>query len=624
LCVGGSPGEGEEREIEVDLLQVVDVLKVVPGAKVPTDGVIIKGITSCDEAMITGEAVPVTKEVGDKVIGGSLNCEGVAYFRVTELGEDTVLANIVKLVEDAQTNKAPVQAIADTISSYFVPVVCAISLVVFVMWLTLAATGVIPDDWTTDHSGTGHSSKPEDNPFLFAFGFGIAVLVIACPCALGLATPTAVMVATGVGARYGILVKGGEPLETAHKVTTIAFDKTGTLTVGKPSVVVSCIESESQTGLSRSHVLALVYRAEESSEHPLGRALAEYCSEEGTAKDITMQHFEAKPGRGLECLISDRHVLVGNRAWLAENKVTLPLGVEDTMKEQEEKGCTVVMAAVDNKYCGWFAMSDTLKEGVAEVVDALHRQGIMVCVLTGDNARTAKAALAGIDIDHLFAEVLPSEKASKVAHLQADGEVVAMVGDGVNDSPALAQANVGIAIGAGTDVALETAKVVLMQEDLANVLRLIELSSKTFDRIRWNFVWALGFNTVGIPLAAGVLFPAFQIALPPMFAGMAMAFSSVAVVTSSLLLKRVTLEGHSQAPRLTAEEQRSRRYAKLLKGVTLIRTTAVLGIAALFILVMIGLSVAIMVLAKGSGSSCSCHSGMNSTMPAPAHAGHRL
>jgi len=337
-----------------------------------------------------------------------------------------------------------------------------------------------------------------------------------------------------------------------------------------------------------------------------------------------MQHFEAKPGRGLECLISDRHVLVGNRAWLAENKVTLPLGVEDTMKEQEEKGCTVVMAAVDNKYCGWFAMSDTLKEGVAEVVDALHRQGIMVCVLTGDNARTAKAALAGIDIDHLFAEVLPSEKASKVAHLQADGEVVAMVGDGVNDSPALAQANVGIAIGAGTDVALETAKVVLMQEDLANVLRLIELSSKTFDRIRWNFVWALGFNTVGIPLAAGVLFPAFQIALPPMFAGMAMAFSSVAVVTSSLLLKRVTLEGHSQAPRLTAEEQRSRRYAKLLKGVTLIRTTAVLGIAALFILVMIGLSVAIMVLAKGSGSSCSCHSGMNSTMPAPAHAGHRL
>jgi len=664
LCPEG-PG-GSEREVEVELLQVGDILRVLPGSKIPTDGVLVQGSASCDEAMITGEALPVTKSPGDQLVGGSINCEGSCYIQVSQLGEDTVLQSIVRLVQDAQTSKAPIQAVADRISAYFVPVVCTLSLLTLVAWYCVAKTGAYPDSW--DHAGGGHgghsttsgstAGKPSDSPFLFSFGFGISVLVIACPCALGLATPTAIMVATGVGAKHGILVKGGEPLERAHQLTAIMFDKTGTLTEGKLSVV--RFEAAAGSPVPRSRALGLVRTAEEGSEHPIARALVTFASSElGAGAKMRLEHFDSVAGRGLQCLVDGSHVLLGNRAWLADNSVALAPGAEEDMINEEEKGHTVITLAVDGQMAAWAAIADTLKPGVAEVIASLHRQGLLVCVLTGDNHRTAKAVLSETGVDQLFADVLPSEKAKKVAELQvhppyrthsihqlfcvvdpsllsaldgarrfenkclaccllqAQGEVVAMVGDGVNDSPALAQADVGIAIGAGTDVALETAQVVLMRDGLGDVMRLMRLSHLTFARIQLNFVWALGFNVLGIPLAAGVLYPAFQIALPPMFAGLAMAMSSVTVVCSSLLLKGISLEDEQHEEGFeepSPEHIRALRAANLVPGVTVLRTTVVLAVAAAIGVFMVGLTVTLAMLIDSDGTTAASHKMCNTTM----------
>lgn len=518
----------DEEEIATDLIQKGDVLKVYPGEKIPTDGTIMFGSSAIDESMITGESLPVNKTVGDEVIGATVNQQGILHVKTTKVGSETALSQIVKLVQDAQTSKAPIQGFADKISAVFVPVVVLIAIATFAIWSLLFAAGIVPSTWLT--AGT--------TPFLFSFLLGVTVLVIACPCALGLATPTAVMVGTGLGAEHGILIKGGEPLETAHSINAVILDKTGTITYGKPNVT----DIYTVTG-TEEELLYYIASAEAGSEHPLGKAIVNFAKEKVTILN-SPEDFTTVTGRGISAKVDGKSVLVGSRALMQENEISLPESLDAIMQSYEEDGKTAMLVAVDDSLLGTVAVADTVKPESLSAITRLKAMGIDVWMVTGDNSRTAKAIARQVGINHVFADIMPSEKAEKVKELQNQNKIVAMVGDGINDSPALAQANVGIAIGAGTDVAIETADLVLMRSDLRDVVTAIDLSQKTFSRIKLNFFWALGYNSIGIPIAAGLAIPITQalagtsFVLPPALAGLAMAFSSVSVVTSSLLLKR--------------------------------------------------------------------------------------
>uniref|UniRef100_A0A8C7N8W2 Copper-transporting ATPase 2 n=1 Tax=Oncorhynchus kisutch TaxID=8019 RepID=A0A8C7N8W2_ONCKI len=548
-----------EEQVSVELVQRGDIVKVVPGGKFPVDGKVIEGSSMADESLITGEPMPVSKKPGSSVIAGSINAHGSLLVQATHVGADTTLCQIVKLVEEAQTSKAPIQQFADRLSGYFVPFIVIASVLTLLVWLVI---GFVNFHVVKEYFPGYDENIPKTDVIVrFAFQASITVLSIACPCSLGLATPTAVMVGTGVGAQNGILIKGGEPLEMAHKIGAVMFDKTGTITNGVPRVTRVLVLWE-RARLPLRKVLALVGTAEASSEHPLGMAVAKHCKEEletdvlGSCKD-----FQSVPGCGISCKVSnieEHHhttssmlhggnhtygdhlpsysVLIGNREWIRRNGLHVGADVDDAMSSHETKGQTAILVAIDGVLCAMLAIADTVKTESALAVHTLLSMGIEVVMITGDNRRTAKAIATQVGIRKVFAEVLPSHKVAKVQELQERGLRVAMVGDGVNDSPALARADVGIAIGTGTDVAIEAADVVLIRNDLLDVVACIELSKKTVQRIRINFVFALIYNLVGIPIAAGVFLPA-GLVLQPWMGSAAMAASSVSVVISSLLLK---------------------------------------------------------------------------------------
>lgn len=497
----------KEIEIPVEEVQVDDIVLVKPGQKVPVDGTVISGASAIDESMITGESMPVEKTKGSTVIGGTINKHGSLRFKATKVGKDTTLANIIRLIEDAQGRKAPIQRFADTVSAYFVPIVILISLGTFTVWYFLSAQS-----------------------FSFALITAVAVLVIACPCSLGLATPTAIMVGTGKGAKHGILIKGGDILETTHKIKHIVFDKTGTLTKGKPEVTDIIPLGKP----SEAQLLKLAASVEKDSEHSLAEAIVNHAK----AKNIAFEKvskFQIIPGQGVTAKIRGVTYHFGNQKLMASQKIDLK-NFESQIHELEEQGKTVMTFAKKGTILGLIGVADTVKENAKETVERLHRMGITVHMITGDNQRTAKAIASQIGISNIFAEVLPHEKAEHVKRLQEKGKV-AMIGDGINDAPALAQADVGIAMGSGTDVALEAGDVVLMRNDLMGIPHAIKLSRQTMRKIRQNMFWALFYNTLGIPIAAGVLYPFTGWLLSPILAGGAMALSSVSVVTNSLLLK---------------------------------------------------------------------------------------
>eukprot|EP01113_Clastostelium_recurvatum_P010878 TRINITY_DN1546_c0_g1_i5.p1 TRINITY_DN1546_c0_g1~~TRINITY_DN1546_c0_g1_i5.p1 ORF type:complete len:1033 (+),score=318.68 TRINITY_DN1546_c0_g1_i5:73-3171(+) len=592
----------DEKEIDIDLVQRGDVLKVLPGSKFPTDGTVVHGRSTVDESILTGESMAVPKTVGDKVIGGTINQTGMLYMKATRIGSETGLAQIIRLVEQAQTEKAPIQGLADRVSSFFVRLVVALGVLTFFVWMGLATSGVV-DTYMDDIMG-GHNS-----PFQFALTFTIAVIVIACPCALGLATPTAVMVGTGIGAQNGILIKGGSQLEMAHKISAVLFDKTGTLTTGKPTVTEWDIFGEfsehihqasiavtptaspatlspkyayrgedigaglgmamdlgqmkagmgvrpppakapgANASMSPDMFFHLVASAENASEHPLASAVVKYAIDVHGVKRESLSatsEFMAVVGSGVKAVVDGHVVWIGNSRWLAENNITLAQAlhnndedvelVQTRVAELENEGKTIVFVSVDGHLQGFLAISDSIKPEAKATVRALRNMGIASYMVTGDNKRTAKAVASQVGITDVFAEVLPSLKSKKVQELRGKGHIVAMIGDGINDSPALAEADVGVAIGAGTDIAIEAANIVLVRSDLRDVVTAIDLSQKTFKRIRLNYLWAMLYNLLGIPLAAGVLVPA-GVQIPPMLAGLAMAFSSLSVLASSLHLK---------------------------------------------------------------------------------------
>uniref|UniRef100_A0A669QW51 P-type Cu(+) transporter n=1 Tax=Phasianus colchicus TaxID=9054 RepID=A0A669QW51_PHACC len=552
-----------EEQVPVELVQRGDIVKVVPGGKFPVDGKVIEGNSMADESLITGEAMPVTKKPGSTVIAGSINAHGSVLVNATHVGNDTTLAQIVKLVEEAQMSKAPIQQLADKFSGYFVPFIIIISTVTLIVWITI---GFINFDIIQKHFPVSNLIKTE-LILRFAFQTSITVLSIACPCSLGLATPTAVMVGTGVAAQNGILIKGGKPLEMAHKIKTVMFDKTGTITCGVPKVMRVLLLGDAAV-LSLKKILAVVGTAEASSEHPLGVAVTKYCKEElGTQSLGYCTNFQAVPGCGISCKVggveavvgmaeesvdkldanksgdssssSSSHiysVLIGNREWMRRNGLHIANDVNDAMTDHETKGQTAILVAIDGALCGMIAIADTVKQEAALAVHTLKNMGIDVVLITGDNRKTAKAIATQVGIKKVFAEVLPSHKVAKVQELQNGRRKVAMVGDGVNDSPALARADIGIAIGTGTDVAIEAADVVLIRNDLLDVVASIHLSKRTVRRIRINLILALIYNLLGIPIAAGVFMPA-GLVLQPWMGSAAMAASSVSVVLSSLQLK---------------------------------------------------------------------------------------
>jgi P-type Cu+ transporter len=506
---------GVETDIPVEQVVVGDIVVVRPGEKVPVDGVVVEGSSAVDESMLTGESIPVEKNAGDTVIGATMNKLGSFRFHATKVGSDTALAQIVKLVEDAQGSKAPVQRFADRISAIFVPAVIAASIVTFLVWMFVVPNFVDAAFYVAV------------TPFVKALLAATSVIVIACPCALGLATPTAIMVGTGKGAENGILIKSGEALETAYKIKAIVFDKTGTLTHGKPVVT----EAEAFGGFEQAELVRLAAALERSSEHPLAEAIVNHATDIATELP-GVTGFTAVPGHGVEGIVEGRRVALGNRKLMEREGVVLA-AYTDRISALEDEGKTVMLTAIDGKAAGLIAVADTLKANSSEAVARLAEMDVEVFMITGDNRRTAEAiaSQAGIQPDHVLAEVLPENKAEEVAKLQARSMVTAMVGDGINDTPALAQADVGIAMGAGTDIAMETGGIVLIKNDLRDVVTAIELSKRTMRKIHQNFFWALGYNTLGIPIAAlGIL--------RPEIAGAAMALSSVSVVTSSLMLRR--------------------------------------------------------------------------------------
>jgi Cu+-exporting ATPase len=500
---------GAEVDVPVEDVAVDDLVVVRPGEKVPVDGVVVEGFSSVDESMITGESMPVEKTVGAQIIGATLNKTGAFKFRATKVGRDTALAQIIRLVEEAQGTKAPIQRLADKVAAYFVPVVIAIALVTAAVWLFFGPPPALT----------------------FALLNFVAVLIIACPCALGLATPTAIMVGTGRGAEAGILIRGGEALEVAHKITAVVLDKTGTLTRGEPSVT----DVVPADGFDETALLRLVASAERGSEHPIGEAIVARARGRGVAlTDATA--FDAIPGHGIEAIVDGRKVLAGNVALMTRYGISLD-GLAARADAMATEGKTPLLAAVDGRPAGLIGVADTLKPNSRQVVAALRTMGLRVIMLTGDNRRTAEAIARQVGVDQVLAEVKPDEKAAHVEALQRENQVVAMVGDGINDAPALARADLGIAIGAGTDVAIESAGVVLIGDDLRGVLTAIDLSRRTMRTIRQNLFWAFAYNVALIPIAAGVLYPFTGTLLSPVLAALAMAASSVTVVSNSLRLR---------------------------------------------------------------------------------------
>jgi Cu+-exporting ATPase len=531
---------GAEKEIPIDEVVPGNLIVVKPGAKIPVDGVVIEGHTAIDESMLTGESMPVDKKQGDKVYAATINSSGVIQFRAEKIGSETALAQIIKLVEDAQGSKAPIAQMADIVSGYFVPIVCAIAVIAGIAWFASASAGLV--------------SLPAGKSALeFSLTIFISVLVIACPCALGLATPTAIMVGTGKGAENGILIKGGEALETAHKIRTIVFDKTGTITEGKPEVtdVIPAGKTADGGAWKGDELLALAAAAEKGSEHPLGQAIVHGAEERGLRLPA-VEAFEALAGRGIEAKVAASPalaVLAGNRKLMEERGVALG-ALEADADRLAGEGKTPMFIAVDGIPAGIVAVADVVKPSSRAAIERLHKMGIEVAMITGDNKKTADAIAKQVGIDRVLSEVLPQDKAAEIKKLQSEKSAekrpgsssnrrgaVAMIGDGINDAPALAQADVGIAIGSGTDVAMESADIVLMRSDLMDVPTAITLSKRTIRNIKQNLFWAFGYNTLGIPIAAGVLYLFGGPLLNPIFAAAAMSMSSVSVLTNALRLK---------------------------------------------------------------------------------------
>ncbi len=500
--------DGKEMEVPVEDVRVGDIVIVKPGEKIPVDGVVIEGESYVDESMITGEPIPNLKKVGDSVVGATINKNSVLKIEATRVGSDTLLAQIIKLVEEAIGSKPPIQRLADKIVTYFIPVVLTIALTSFSYWYFIA-----------------------DVPTIFAFIVLLSVLVIACPCAFGLATPTALTVGMGKGAELGILIKSGDALEIARKVTTVVFDKTGTLTKGKPEVTDIIAFDGGET-----EVLKIAAIAEKRSEHPLAEAIVKRAESEGI--DIEEpEKFEAIAGKGVVASLNGDRILVGSRKLMMEHGLAVDGKIEETLRTLEKEAKTAILVASNGKIVGAVGIADTIKESAKETIEELHKMGKKVAMITGDNRRTAEAIARKLGIDTVLAEVLPHQKAEEVKRLQEQGEIVAFVGDGINDAPALAQADLGIAMGSGTDVALESGEIVLMRDDLRDVVAAIQLSEKTLSKIKQNLFWALIYNTILIPVAAGLLYPFFGIVFLPEWAAAAMATSSVSVVTNSLLMK---------------------------------------------------------------------------------------
>ncbi|WP_346867688.1 MULTISPECIES: heavy metal translocating P-type ATPase [unclassified Clostridium] len=499
----------DNKEIVVPVEEVIvgDIVLVKPGEKLPVDGEVIEGNTSIDESMLTGESIPVEKSMGSSVIGASINKTGFIKYKATRVGRDTALAQIVKLVEDAQGSKAPIAKLADVISAYFVPVVIGLAIIASVGWLIAGETPI------------------------FSLTIFIAVLVIACPCALGLATPTAIMVGTGKGAENGVLIKGGEPLETTYKLKTIVFDKTGTITEGKPKVTDIITNGESE-----EEILILAASAEKGSEHPLGEAIVKDAEEKGLSLKV-IDKFNAIPGHGIEVEIDKKSILLGNKKLMMEKNINIS-SLDETSDRLASEGKTPMYIAIDGNAAGIIAVADTVKASSKNAIESLHKMGIKVAMITGDNKRTADAIAKQVGIDIVLSEVLPEDKANEVKKLQVDGNRVGMVGDGINDAPALAQADIGIAIGSGTDVAIESADIVLMRSDLMDVISAIKLSKATIKNIKENLFWAFGYNVLGIPVAMGVLHIFGGPLLNPMIAAGAMSLSSVSVLLNALRLRR--------------------------------------------------------------------------------------
>lgn len=510
----GISDEEVEIEIPVEQVQEGNVMVIRPGERIPTDGVVIHGSSSIDESAVTGESIPVDKTKDDEVIGATINKSGLLKVKATKVGQDTVLSQIITLVEEARTGKAQMQRLVDQVAKYFVPAVLAVAIGVGLGWYFIGDIGITFS--------------------LLAF---VSVIIIACPCALGIATPAALMMGAGKGAENGILFKGGEYLEIAKKVKTIVFDKTGTLTKGKPSVTDIVDLSDS---MGQNELLRLTAIAESGSEHPLGQAVVNYAKEKGIIV-TNLDSFEAVSGHGLNARYADHIILVGNRKLMEENNIHVTATIDSKLKDLENQGKTAVLVAIDNKLAGIIGIADTIKENAKEAIDALKSMSIEVVMLTGDNQRTANAVASRLGIDRVIAQVLPQEKEQVISKLKGEGKVVAMVGDGINDAPALARAELGIAIGSGTDVAKETGGIILIKDDIRDVVIALDLGKKTVSKIKQNLFWAFAYNTGLIPIAGGVLVPFLGVGIfgwLPMLAGVAMAMSSVTVVGNSILLGR--------------------------------------------------------------------------------------
>ena len=499
----------EEIKIPISEVKVGDIILVKPGEKIPVDGIVIDGYSGVDEKAITGESIPVEKKKGDEVIGATINKTGVLKFKATRVGKDTMLAQIIKIVEEAMGSKAPIQLLVDKVSFYFVPSVIGIAILSFAIWLLLG------------------------QPFAFALTVFVAVLIIACPCALGLATPTAVMMGTGLAAKNGILIKSGKALEIARDVNIVIFDKTGTLTRGEPSVT-DIIKVKNE--ISENSILQIAASVEKNSEHPLAQAIVNKAKEE-KINFSEVKNFQAIPGHGVSASLENKRILFGTRKLMTDNQIKSGL-IEEEMIVLEDQGKTAMILAVEKDIIGIIAVADTLKDYSKEAVEMLHKMGKKVAIITGDNKRVGQAIAQQVGIDRVLAEVLPQEKSAEIKKLQNEGNIVAMIGDGINDAPALAQADLGIALGSGTDVAMETGEIVLIKDDLRDVVKAIDLSKYTLRKIKQNLFWAFFYNSVGIPVAAGILYPLTGWLLNPAIAAAAMAFSSVSVVSNALLMKR--------------------------------------------------------------------------------------